>query len=86
MVDEGNVSVPTLETNTTSNTEDKTAKIETSSVSDTVVAHAILVSNDSKDETPTATTNMENQQEMVSNRLAIINNYRQKHGIKSTTL
>jgi hypothetical protein len=86
MVDEGNVSVPTLETNTTSNTEDKTAKIETSSVSDTVVAHTILVSSDSKDETPTATTNMENQQEMVSNRLAIINNYRQKHGIKSTTL
>ncbi|KAG1045555.1 hypothetical protein G6F43_011251 [Rhizopus delemar] len=86
MVTKGNVSVSTLEVNSASVKENSGIEIEASSSSHSMVAKPVLVSNDSTNETHPISNNLEDQSEMVSSRLAIINNYRLQDGIIEDTI
>ncbi|KAG0839800.1 hypothetical protein G6F17_013766 [Rhizopus arrhizus] len=86
MVTKGDVSVSTLEVNSASVKENSGTEIEASSSNHSMVAQPILVSNDSKNETHSTSNNLEDQSEMVSSRLAIINNYRLQDGITEDTI
>ncbi|KAG0768500.1 hypothetical protein G6F26_006016 [Rhizopus arrhizus] len=76
MLTEGDVFIPTLEIDTPSTEEISRTKGKASNSSDSIMAQPILVSDDLKDEARTTTNHLENQSEMVSSRLAIINNSR----------
>ena len=81
MLTEGDVFIPTLEIDTPSTKEISRTKGKVSSSSDSIMAQPILVSDDLKDEAHTTTNHLENQSEMVSSRLAIINNSRLQDGL-----
>ncbi|KAG1049828.1 hypothetical protein G6F43_007863 [Rhizopus delemar] len=85
MVTEGDVFISTLETDTPSTEKTSRTKGKASSSSDSIVAQPILVPDDPKDETPTTTNHLENKSEMVSSRLAIINNSRLQDGLDEET-
>ncbi|KAG1166355.1 hypothetical protein G6F36_012975 [Rhizopus arrhizus] len=85
MITEGDVFISTLETDTPSTEKTSRTKGKASNSSDSIVAQPILVPDDPKDETPTTTNHLENQSEMVSSRLAIINNSRLQDGLDEET-
>ncbi|KAG1043950.1 hypothetical protein G6F43_011537 [Rhizopus delemar] len=65
MVTEGDVFISTLETDTLSTEKTSRTKGKAISSSDSIVAQPILVPDDPKDETPTATNYLENKPEMT---------------------
>ncbi|KAG1143259.1 hypothetical protein G6F37_007041 [Rhizopus arrhizus] len=75
------VPLPTLETNSSSYTEDKTTATEENSSNHTTLAKSILVSNDIANETFETTNSMETEFKMVFSRMAVINDYRKENGI-----
>jgi hypothetical protein len=81
IVTEGDVFIPTLETDTPTTEETSRTKGKASSSSDSIIAQPILVPDDLKDETPTTANHLENKSEIVSSRLAIINNSRLQDGL-----
>ncbi|KAG1617817.1 hypothetical protein G6F46_004388 [Rhizopus delemar] len=85
MITEGDVFISTLETDTPSTEKTSRTKGKASSSSDSIVAQPILVPDDPKDETPTTNNHLENKSEMVSSRLAIINNSRLQDGLDEET-
>ncbi|KAG1639576.1 hypothetical protein G6F44_007697 [Rhizopus delemar] len=86
MVTEGDVFISTLETDTLSTEKTSRTKGKAISSSDSIVAQPIPVPDDPKDETPTTTNHLENKPEMVSSRLAIINNSRLQDGLDEETV
>ncbi|KAG1437480.1 hypothetical protein G6F56_013082 [Rhizopus delemar] len=86
MVTKGDVPLPSLEVNSTSFEKDSRTEIEASNSDHSIVAQPILVSDDSTNETHSTSNYLEDQSEMVSSRLAIINNYRLQDGITADTI
>ncbi|KAG0738792.1 hypothetical protein G6F57_014159 [Rhizopus arrhizus] len=86
MVTKGDVFVSTLEVNSASVKENSGTEIEAISSNHSIVAESVLVSNDSKNETHLTSNNLEDQSEIVSSRLATINNYRLQDGITEDTI
>ncbi|KAG0848661.1 hypothetical protein G6F17_011455 [Rhizopus arrhizus] len=86
LAQEGDVCLPTLEDDTTSSQINKTATINKSCTSDTIVAEPVLVPDDTEHETFESTYNMEGEQEMESSRLAVINHKRLQDGLDQHTI
>jgi hypothetical protein len=86
VVEEGHVPIPSLEDDTTGITYDSETETNQSSSSHTIVVEPVLVSDGIKNETLTTTDNLEDKQQMVSSRLAIINNKRLQDGLDKQTI
>jgi hypothetical protein len=82
----GDVPLSSMEIDTNCLKKDPTAEIIESGASDTILDKSVLVSHDITNEASTTTDNMEIKQQVVSSRLAIINNSRQQTGLEATSI
>jgi hypothetical protein len=86
VIKEGNAPLPSVKANIPSNKDDPKTTTTHGSAGDTEAAQPILVSDDCRNETSLTSHTLENQQKMVSSRLAAICNNRLQDGLDPQTI
>lgn len=86
LADQGSLSLPSLEVNTTSAKEDQRTETDGCNLGNINVAQPILVPNDPKNETSKQSNNMASEQKMVLSRMEIIHKHRKKDGLDEQTI
>ncbi|KAG1037308.1 hypothetical protein G6F43_012890 [Rhizopus delemar] len=86
LADQGSLSLPSLEVNTTSAEEDQRTETDGCNLGNTNVAQPILAPNDPENETSKQANNMASEQKMVTSRMEIIHKHRKKDGLDEQTI